>query len=288
MIPLLLDPALWVGLLAGWAIFASVQRLYARFGRRGEKAGERSTDPPRGINLVDVREGLYQHGPPADTPVQWAIALSALDCERERFYHDRLDLLPPDARQAARFMARFASRHEINSPAAWTMRLRWLREGGHRRDIALIRALMSRLARGEQTHDAGSTGDWLSAFSHTYGPLRGMREQQFRALREQPDRWRRLNGLAYDASRMVLYYRAGCRLGYVAEAEARTRIEEVAQEVAMHYADWQDFETDLLLTAGFVEDNAASAQTAALRLRAAGNAPWQVLTWPVMREPTVS
>jgi hypothetical protein len=288
MIPALLDPVLWIGLLGGWAIFAGGQRLRARFASQAGKKIVNEADPPRGIDFADVREGLYLHGAPPDTPLHWAVALSALDCEREHFYHDRLDLLPPDAPQAARFMTRFASRHQIVTPGAWAARLRWLREGGHHRDIAVMRELMATLVSDRKTQDPASLENWLSAFSRTYGSLQSTRERQFRQLLEQPDRWQRMSGLAHDASHMVRYYRAGFRLGYIDEGEATRRIEEVAQAVAQHYTDWHSFETDLLLATAFVEGDMAGAQAAALRLRADAQAPWRVLSWPVVRRPNAT
>ncbi len=278
----LLDPALWVGIALGWIVFHYGQRIRAIRRKRMQPYAE--AEAPRGIDYADVRTGLYQHGVPADTPLHAALALSALDCEREGFYHDRLDLLPPEAPQATRFLARFAARHRITGPAEWATQLNELRHGGHRRQIAAMRELVARLlgqrdALGHAT-DPDALNDWLRELAFTYGPLHALRERQFRGLLEHPERWQRMHGLAYDLSRMVLYYRAGVRRGYIDQAQAIEQIERLAQTAASAYTDWSSFEKDLLCTAAFVEDDAASIVVAAQRLRDDPASPWKVLSWP--------
>jgi hypothetical protein len=281
MIEALLDPALWVGLAAGIAILHSVQRLRARF--RPAHAPT-VADPPRGIDYADVRHGFYEQGPPTNTPLQSAVALSALDCERERFYHDRFDLLPPDAPQAERFLARFALQHRIATAPEWSAHVRWLRQGGYRREFALLRELVTRLigqyAATGPTHDPDALDHWLSELAATYGPLQPLRTQQFHRLLNQPESRQLDLGPAYDIGKLVLYYRAGVRLGYMDRAQAEACIDELGGVAAAYYTDWQHFERDLLEMTTFVESNSADAQAAAHRLHAQADGPWQVLPWP--------
>jgi len=269
-------------LLLGWAVCARWRQIRLRFAGNGKQKTVANEDPPRGIDFADVRTGLYHRDAPLDTSLNWAIALSAVDCEREHFYHDRLDLLPTDASQAARFMTRFATRHHISTPAAWAARISWLQEGGNSREIALLREFLVTL---QSTRAIDPLANWLSAFSSTYGLLQATRALQFRQLLERPDRWQSMRGLAYDVSRMVLYYRAGVRLGYIDETEASKRIEQIGHAIAMHYTNWQSFEIDLLLTTELINDDTSSAQAAALRLRADRHAPWHILSWPVVLKP---
>lgn len=274
MMAALLDPALWVGLFAGIAILHSAQKLRARF--RPARVST-APNPPRGIDYADVRNAFYEQGPPKNTPLQSAIALSALDCEREHFYHDRFDLLPPDAPQAERFLARFALRHGIATASDWSARVRWLQQGGHRREFAMLRELVTRLI-GQ--HDPDTLDHWLNELAATYGAMQSLRTQQFHRLLHQSESRQLKLGPAYDLGKLVLYYRAGVRLGYTDRAQAEEHISKLGRIAAGYYTDWSPFERDLLAMTAFVEDDSAKTQAAAHRLHAQANAPWQVLAWP--------
>lgn len=231
----------------------------------------------------DLRSGPYQGHPPANDAIDWALALSAVDCERFAGYHDRIDLLPRGTKED-RFVSRLARELGVATRDDWQRQCCWLRDGGHRRELELLKELISKsLGCGPLVGligDPDAFGEWLENFAETYGDRSELRRYQFALLMRDENRLRRMTGAARDASRLLMLYRIGIRLDYHDEKTARRLMSIVGEVMALRYRDWNSYAEDLLSTTTFVEGRPFEAELRCIVQRLHGkNMPWQRVPW---------
>ncbi len=301
---------------------------------RGRRTGMASgvagtSSSAQGLILpVDPRSrGPYANDSLRNSLDGWRLALSAGDCERERFLLDLPELLPRTDPVMEQFFRQFVRQHSIGSKSAWDQKMEWLYGGGARRELDLLRALVHRTVGPLPRHDEDDSAfHWVDALADTYGENADLRRHQLRMLvreggktpsyggglgyagsrnkilrlatvsGETLPRQRSLadpeeeeetktagtpeNGMAYDASRMLLYLRAGIRLQYLDAEQATQREVEICHAVTTAYHDWDGYAQDWVAGVNFFEGGRSALEAKSTRRYLMGEGlPWGNVAW---------
>lgn len=203
---------------------------------------------------------------------QWALATSAILTERNGERHDILGGIDRTEQSIDAIKTRLRDWWSIDSRDSLLTTLKWLEEGGHRRDFERLAAAIGSMSREEyldllrksrHDEDASDRLGLVSDYAAKLGP-KGL--------------------LGWDYGRYVSLCRWGYVAGYATEEEAWDLILPAARKLRQTFDSWADLGANYLVgrafwSPGLMRRDGQLYRNAYQTLLSSPQSPWVLLPW---------